>query len=189
MKFDIQSAIRQAARMAAVAILFALAGTAPASAQEKPPVRPDRAKVIAAAREIIAPLSYCGLITLDEAGQPQARTMNPFPPDDDFVVWMATNTRSRKIEEIRKNARVTLYYSDATKAEGYVSITGRAVLVDDMKEILKRKRAYWDQAFPGLKNLVLIKVVPERLEVVNYKAGLAADAETFRATSIPMSVK
>jgi hypothetical protein len=76
-----------------------------------------------------------------------------------------------------------------TKADGYVSITGRAVLVDDRQETLKRKRAYWDQAFPGLKNLVLIKVMPERLEVVNYKQGLGADPETFRATSIPMSVK
>jgi general stress protein 26 len=189
MQFDIRSAVRRAAHLATVAILLAVIGFAPAAAQEKPTAQPDRAKVLAAARAIIAPLTYCGLVTVDEAGQPQSRTMNPFPPDDDFVVWMATNTRSRKVEHIRKNARVTLFYSDLTKADGYVSITGRAVLIDDMKEILKRKRAYWDQAFPGLKNLTLIKVIPERIEVVNYKAGLTSDPETFRAASIPMSVK
>jgi general stress protein 26 len=180
---------RSAAHLTAVAILLVAAWSATTAAQEKTPAPPERAKVLAAAREIIAPLTYCGLITVDEAGQPQSRTMNPFPPDDDFVVWMATNTRSRKVEHIRRNARVTLFYSDLTKADGYVSITGRAVLVDDMAEILKRKRAYWDQAFPGLKNLVLIKVVPERIEVVNYKAGLSSDAETFRAVSIPMPVR
>lgn len=189
MMSDVRPAFLKAGRLAALAVLLVVLGAAFAAAQEKSQTQPDRARVIAAAREIIAPLHYCGLITVDESGQPQARTMNPFPPDDDMVVWMATNTRSRKIAEIRKNPRVTLYYSDMTKAEGYVSITGRAVLVDDMQEILKRKRAYWDQAFPGLKNLVLIKVIPERLEVVNYKQGFGADPDTFRATSIPMHVK
>jgi general stress protein 26 len=189
MRFDARSVIRSAAYTAALAMLVVATGATNAAAQEQKATSPDRAKVIAAAREIIAPLTYCGLITIDEAGQPQARTMNPFPPDEEFVVWMATNTRSRKVEHMRKNPRVTLFYSNLAKADGYVSIAGRAVLVDDMQEILKRKRAYWDQAFPGLKNLVLIKVVPERIEVVNYKAGLSSDAETFRAASITMSGK
>jgi len=70
-----------------------------------------------------------------------------------------------------------------------VALSGKAVLVDDMNEILKRKRAYWDQAFPGLKNLVLIKVIPERIEVINYKAGLNNDPATFRAPSIEFGEK
>ena len=76
-----------------------------------------------------------------------------------MTVWFATNTRSRKVQELRRDPRVTLYYSDHETAIGYVSLAGRAVLVEDMQEILKRKRAYWEQAFPGLKNLVLVKVV------------------------------
>jgi general stress protein 26 len=112
--------------------------------------------------------------------------MNPFPPEEDMTVWFATNTRSRKVREIRRDPRVTLYYADHAKAIGYVTLAGRAVLVEDMQEILKRKRAYWDQAFPGLKNLVLIKVVPERLDVLNYKAGTQADPETWRTPSIEL---
>ncbi len=158
-------------------------------AQDKAPAPPDRVKVLAAAREIMTAQPYCGLVTLDETGMPQIRTMNPFPPDEDLVVWMATNTNSRKIQHIRRDPRVSLYYADHGKATGYVAIVGRAVLVDDMKEILKRKRDYWDTAFPGLKNLVLIKVIPERLDVVNYKQGLGADPTTFRATSISLSAK
>ena len=163
-------------------------GAAPA-AQDKPQAPPDRAKVLAAAREIMTAQQYCALITLDETGRPQIRTMNPFPPEDDMAVWMATNTRSRKIAHIRKDPRVSLYYADHAKAAGYVAITGRAVLIEDMKEILKRKRDYWDTSFPGLKNLVLIKVVPERLDVVNYKQGFGGDPLTFRATSIDLTAK
>jgi general stress protein 26 len=180
---------RMAVWCAAAASAVALASPALAAAQDKPQASPDPAKVVAAAREIMGAQQYCGLITVDGTGRPQIRTMNPFPPDEEMVVWMATNPRSRKADEIRKDPRVSLYYSDHAKAIGYVAITGRAVLVDDMKEVLKRKRAYWDQAFPGLKNIVLIKVVPERIEVVNYKQGLNGDTVTWRAPSIAVPGK
>lgn len=162
---------------------------APVWAQDKPQAPPDPAKVLAAAREIMEAQQYCALITLDGTGLPQIRTMNPFPPDEAMVVWMATNTRSRKVEEIRKDPRVTLYYADHAKATGYVAMGGKAVLVDDMKEVLKRKRAYWDSAFPGLKNIVLIKVIPERIDVINYKQGLTGDPVTWRTTSMPVAGK
>jgi len=166
--------------------LLTLATLSPAGAQEKeklPPVL-DRAALIAAAREIMTAQTYCALITTDETGRPQVRTMNPFPPEGDMTVWFATNTRSLKVQQMRKNPRVTLYYADHAKATGYVALVGRAELTEDPAEILKRKRAYWDQAFPGLKNLVLIKIVPERLEVLNYKAGTQADPETWRPPSV-----
>jgi general stress protein 26 len=158
-----------------------------APAPSAKPASPDeRARLFAAAREIMGAQTYCALITLDESGLPQVRTMNPFPPEEDMTVWFATNTRSRKVSEIRRDPRVTLYYADHAKATGYVALAGRATLVEDMQEILKRKRAYWDQSFPGLKNLVLIKVVPERLDVLNYKAGIKVDPETWRTPSIPL---
>ena len=169
-----------------VLFLFVVAGRHIARAQEaKPPVK-DRASLIAAAREIMQAQTYCALITIDETGRPQIRTMNPFPPEEDMTVWIATSTNTRKVQHIRKDPRVCLYYADHSKATGYVALSGRAVLVDDMAEILKRKRAYWDQAFPGLKNLVLIKVIPEQLDVLNYKAGALADTVTWRTPSLPV---
>ena len=156
-------------------------------AQDKSQPAPDRAKIIAAARELMAAQTYCALITVDQTGRPHVRTMNPFPPEEDMTVYMATSSRSRKVQEIRNDSRVCVYYADHSKATGYVALSGRAVLIDDMKEIQKRKRAYWDQAFdPGLKNLVLIKVVPERLDVLNYKQGVTADHVTWRTPSIEM---
>jgi len=151
-----------------------------------PPAAKDKAALLGAAREVMAAQTYCALVTVDETGRPQVRTMNPFPPDDEMVVWMATHTGSRKIAQIRRDPRVALYYADHKTAIGSVTITGRAELVDDMAEILKRKRAYWDQAFPGLKNLTLIKVVPDRIEVINYKAGLGNDPATFAPPAVDL---
>ena len=174
-------------RLALLSWLLSSAVVAPCAAPDPPPTPADeRTRLVAAAREIIGAQTYCALITIDESGRPQVRTMNPFPPEEDLSVWFATNTRSRKVQEMRRDPRVALYYSDHAKAIGYVQITGHAVLVDDMQEILKRKRAYWDQAFPGLKNLVLVKIVPERLDVLNYKAGVQADPETWRTPSIDL---
>ncbi len=153
---------------------------------EEPAAAPSREKVIAAARELIGTLKYCALLTVDANGQPQVRTMNPFPPEEDMSVWMATTTKSRKYAEIQKNSRATLYYANHADAAGYVSLVGRAEIVEDMKEVLKRKRAYWDQAFPGLKNIALIHVIPERVEVVYYKSGLSSDPATFAATAIDL---
>jgi general stress protein 26 len=153
-------------------------------AQENETASPSRDSVISAAKEIIGSVKYCALITIDSAGRANIRTMNPFPPEEDMIVWMATNTRSRKYAEIKNNPNVTLYYANHSKADGYVAIIGKAVLVDDQAEILKRKRDYWDQAFPEKKYLVLIKVVPERLEVINYKRKLYNSEITWSVPAI-----
>jgi len=153
-------------------------------AQEKPPVQLSRAELIAAAREIIAGQQYCALITQDEEGRSQARTVNPFAPEEDMAVWIATSTRTRKVQQIRRDPRVTLYYANHAQATGYVAITGRAVLVDDRAEMIRRKRAYWDTAFPGFKDLVLIKVIPEHMDVLNYRRGAQGDPLTWHAPSV-----
>ncbi len=144
----------------------------------------ERETAIAAAREIMSMQKYCALITVDPAGQPHARTMNPFPPEADMTVWIATNSRCRKVREIRDHPQVSLYYADHNNASGYVTLTGKAVLVDDMNEKLKRKRDYWDEAFPDWKYLVLIKVIPEKLEVLNYKRNLLNDTVTWQTPVI-----
>jgi general stress protein 26 len=154
--------------------------------QEKPTSLTEREAAIAAAREIIGMQTYCALITVDSCGKPQIRTMNPFPPEDDMTVWIATNSRSRKVKEIQKNSNVCLYYSNHNQATGYVSIRGKAVLVDDMDEKLRRKRAYWTQAFPDWNYLMLIKVIPENIEVLNYKRNTSVDPITWSIPSIEL---
>ncbi len=132
----------------------------------------NRDSIISAAREMISKLTYCALISMDTNSGISVRTMNPFPPDEDMIVWMATNKHTRKYFELLKNPVVTLYYADHSKVDGYVAIKGKAVLVDDMATKLKMKREYWNQAFPDFNDLILIKVVPQRLEIIYYKHKL-----------------
>lgn len=153
-------------------------------AQQKTTTSAQRDSMIAAAREIMGAQKYCALVTIDSSGRANIRTMNPFPPEKDMAVWMATNSRSRKVKEIRNNPKVVLYYANHTQATGYVAITGRAVLVDDMEEKTKRKRDYWTQSFPDWKYLLLIKVIPERMEVINYKYGLVNGSDNWDPPSV-----
>ncbi len=145
-----------------------------------------RDKVIAAARQIMTAQQYCAFITVDEKGLPQVRTVNPFPPEEDMTVWFATGKQTRKVREIKANPNVAMYYADHAKATGYVQLSGKAVLVDDKAEIERHRRAYWTQAFPNDKNLVLVKIVPDRLDVIDYAAGVTADSVTWRSPSIEL---
>jgi len=165
-----------------IALSLVAAGACFAQPDHAPAIHRD--SLIAAAREIMGMQKYCALITLDSLGRPHARTMNPFPPEEDMTVWIATNSRSRKAAEIRRNPVVCLYYADHNNAQGCVAITGRAVLVDDQAEKMKRKREYWTQAFPDWKYLVLIKVIPETMDVLNYRMGMLNDPVTWKTPTV-----
>lgn len=142
--------------------------------------------MIAAAREIIGAQTYCAIVTVDESGRPQARTMNPFPPEDDLTVWMATNSRSGKVQEIRANPQVCLYDADHKESTGSVVIAGRAELVDETSEKEKRQRDYWKEAFPDWKYLLLIEVIPEKVKVLNYDRGLTNEGDTWQTPSVEL---
>lgn len=134
--------------------------------------------ILSSAREIMEASPTCVLITLDKK-TPRARTMDPFKPDKDFIVWMATNPNSRKVNEIKKNGTVTLYYQD--EENGYVSLYGKAMLVNDQVEKDKRWKDEWTAYYPNRNEAyLLIKVVPEKLEVINYRRGIKGNAKTWK---------
>lgn len=144
----------------------------------------SRDTLLVAARELMNETTYCALVTIDSTGQPQIRTMNPFPQNDDFITWFATSRSSRKVREIKNNPKVCVYYADHTVAKGYVNITGTAEVIDDKDLLLKMKRDYWD-GIPGWQNIfVIIRIVPKTIEVINYRHGLTNNPVTFRAPSI-----
>src|SRR5690606_39621127 len=84
----------------------------------------NRDTMLVAARELIQETTYCGLVTIDYNGQPQVRTMNPFPVKDDMIIWFATSRSSRKVGEIKANPKVAVYFADHNTAKGYVNISG-----------------------------------------------------------------
>ena len=136
--------------------------------------------LIRAARAIMIAAGTCALITLDENDRTAVRTMDPFPPETDLTVWFGTNPKSRKVAQIRKNPNVTLYYLDSD-ASGYVVIYGRAQLVNDLKEKSKRWKTEWKAFYPNqTKDYLLIRVIPEQLEIVSESYGILGDPITWK---------
>ena len=144
----------------------------------------NRDTLLVAAKEIMSETHYCALVTMDSTGQPQIRTMNPFPLKDEFVIWFATSRDSRKVKELKNNPKVCVYYADHVNAKGYVNITGVAEVIDDKELLTRMKRDYWE-GMPNWKDIfVLIRIVPKTVEVINYKHGLNNDPKTFKAPTI-----
>lgn len=155
----------------------------PVSAQNRPR-QWTREELITDARETMTSARYCALITTDSRGRAHARTMDPFAPDEHMVVWLATNPRSRKVAEIRRNPRVTLYYFDR-ETQAYVTLYGIAQLVNDKAEKAKRWKEDWKVFYPDRnKSYLLIKVRPEHLETVDARKGIFSTTPTWQTPSV-----
>ncbi|MFC2083611.1 pyridoxamine 5'-phosphate oxidase family protein [Bacteroidota bacterium] len=153
-------------------------------AQEEQSYSPEQDTLLTIARLIMDDVRFCALVTLDQSGRPQVRTMDPFPPEDNMVVWLGTTLQSRKVEEIRNDSRVSLYYQ-YPDGSGYVVILGNAFLVTKTEEKESYWKEGWESYFPDTdEDYILIKVVPERLEILSYKHGIIGDSVTWRTPSV-----
>ena len=150
--------------------------------QVKPAPRLDRQGLLTTAREIMKTARYCALITLDSNGRPSARTMDPFLPEDNMVVWLATNPKSRKVAEISRHQRVTLYYF-VREEQAYVTISGRARIVRNANEKARHWKDEWKGFYPN-RDYLLIAVTPEKLEVVSVKQGIIGDLITWTPPAV-----
>ena len=175
-------------RRTVVAVLAVIAAGSRASAQAPRVESPGRPAILEAARELMKKARYCALVTIGGDGHPQARAIDAFLPEEDMTVWIATNPITRKVAEVRKDPRVTLYYYEPA-GPGYVTLLGRAVVVSDPTEKAKRWKEDW-AAFYKDKNrgddYVLIRVTPTRLEIVSYGHGLLNDPASWRPLSIEL---
>lgn len=136
-------------------------------------------KIIDAAREIMIASGTCALITQDDDGRSKVRAMDPFLPESDFTVWFGTNPKSRKVDQIKKDNRVTLYYFDSNTS-GYVMIHGIAQLIDDPIEKEKRWKDTWELFYPDkLDGYLLIKVSPKSMEVISTHHEIIGDPTTW----------
>jgi len=141
-------------------------------------------KLTDAAREIMTSATTCALITLDQEGRPRVRTMDPFSPESDFAVWFGTNPKSRKVDQIKRNPSVTLYYTE-NDGSGYVMLHGIAHIVNDQVEKDKRWKNEWEAFYPNKnEDFLLIKVSPEWMEVVSYSRGVVGDPITWEAPRV-----
>ena len=143
-------------------------------------------EILSLARETMAKVRYAALATVDEAGQPRTRIVDAFAPDDEFVIYVATKPNTRKVSQIRSNAKVTLFYFDP-EGRNYVSVMGQAELVDDLatKQAMRRE-ADSDRIYPDFPNdYLLIKVTPIWLE--GLLPGYRGDRETWLPARVNFS--
>jgi len=142
----------------------------------------SRDSLLTYARMIVDSAKCRVFITVDGDGKPCAREMSPFPPEDNWVIWLGTFPTSRKVKQIKNNPNVVVFYYD-TKGMSYVSVSGKATLVNDhdLKEIYWKEG--WKRFYPDRdKNYILIEVTPERLEVCSFKYDLLWNPEGLPAS-------
>ena len=164
--------------IAIAAITLHLAAT-PAGPQQR--AEADRERIHAAAFDVMKAARYSTLVTIGGDSHPQARIVDPLLGAD-RTIWVATNPLTRKVEEIRRDPRVTLLFFNAAANE-YVTVHGRARFVDDAATKATRWKAEWG---PFYKNrhegtdFLLFEVRPFRLEISSSRHGLQNDTETWR---------
>jgi general stress protein 26 len=179
---------RHVVTVAAVALLIVPLG---ARGQQPAPAKPQptREEAVAAARTIMADARYATLVTLDRTGHPQARIVDPFAPEGDMAIWVATNARTRKVAQIDADPRVTLTYSDPGR-QSYVTVLGIASLVRDPAEKAKRWKPEWEAFYEDRNKgdeYLLILGTPQRLEVVSERLGMVNDPVTWRPVIVDLS--
>ncbi len=140
-------------------------------------------KLKEAAREIMISAKTCALITINKEGKTNTRAMNPFQPEADFTVWFGTNPHSRKVQQIRQNPTISLYYL-ASDATGYVVLYGKAELVNEPSKKDTYWKTEWDGFYPDrINGYILIKFTPTWMEVISESRGITGDSLTWKAPS------
>lgn len=136
------------------------------------------------AKEIMTTAKNCALITVDSLGVAHARTMDPFLPEEDFTVWMGTNSKSLKVRQIQKNKLVTLYYFDA-KSVGYVTLQGVATIVNTPKEKEKYWKTAWENFYKNKKtDYMLIQFTPNKATIISEKYTILGDSISWETPTI-----
>ncbi len=118
-------------------------------------------------RRLLDDMEICILTTVGSDGRFHARPMQLQRHDDDGVLWFATSLDTQKCADLRANPQCGVAF---LKGHTYLSLSGRAELVQDRELIRKLWDVGWRAWFPegpDEPDLVLLKVIPEHAEWVS----------------------
>jgi general stress protein 26 len=150
----------------------------------------DEAKILAAARAIVAEDPVAGLITLDSNGVPRVRSVGVSDPEDDLTMWIGTRRTSRKVAQVRANPNATLYFNFDDLSGGYAkafyaSFMGLASVHTDPSTVAKSapdeetRKVYWPN-FPN--DFASIRFKPLWLEVAGH--GIKGDEANWQPQAV-----
>jgi general stress protein 26 len=135
-------------------------------------------RLLTAARAAIDEVPYCWVATEAEGGGAHARAVRAFPGgsgDDAWTRRFLCRRGSRKVAEMRSNARVTLAYQHGS-GDVYVALVGRAALIEDRTEMRSLWQGDWDEHFPpgfADANMIVAKIHVDRIEI--HARGITAE--------------
>jgi general stress protein 26 len=141
----------------------------------------DKKSTLGITKEIMKNAKNCALITVDSEGVAHVRTMDPFLPEEDLTVWMGTNSKSLKVQQIKNNNKVSLYYFDA-KTVSYVTLQGIAEIVDSQETKKKYFKEEWKNFYKNRTTAYnLIKFTPKFGTIISEKYNILGDSITWKA--------
>ncbi len=124
-------------------------------------------RLLEAARQTIAAVRYCWVVTSAGDGRANARVVKAFPSSDGedlWTCWFLTMRTGRKSAEIRATGRVTLAYQHDS-GNAYVTIAGRAEIIDEPSAVESRLQQVDDPGGTLQGKLVAVKCTAEHLEL------------------------
>ena len=126
-------------------------------------------RMLAAARRAIEELPFFWVVTSAIDGGGHARIVNAQPSragEDFWTRWFLTPPNGRKAAEIRRDGRATLAYQHPS-GEAFVTLSGRAELIEDPAEVDSRFRGSRFDDAKGLVagGLVAVRVIADHLEL------------------------
>jgi len=133
-------------------------------------------QLLARTRQLLMDVPYVIVATIDGA-EVSTRQVQPLDVTDDLTVLVGTSPRSRKAAAIATNPRATIAIEDFA-AFAYASIACAADIVDD----LDQRRSCWTEDIapffpdgPEGDDFVLMRLVPHRIELMDFTAGIIPD--------------
>ena len=155
----------------------------------------DEAKILAAARAIVAEDPVAGLITLDSNGVPRVRSVGVSDPEDDLTMWIGTRRTSRKVAQVRDNPNATLFFNFDDLSGGYAkafyaSFMGLASVHTDPATVAKSapdeetRKGYWPN-FPN--DFASIRFKPLWLEVAGH--GIKGDEANWQPQAVVLPTR
>jgi general stress protein 26 len=101
-----------------------------------------RQEAIEKLRELIEDIDIAMLTTVDEDGSLRSRPMGTQKAEFDGDLWFLTRVDTGKVSEVLRDNRVNVSYAKPDKNR-YVSVTGRATLIDDRAKV----EEFWDPIY------------------------------------------
>jgi general stress protein 26 len=124
-------------------------------------------RLLEAARQTIAEVRYCWVVTAAGDGHANARVVKAYPNgdgEDHWTRWFLTLRAGRKSAEIRSAGRVTLAYQHGSD-NAYVTLAGRADIIDEPLAVESRLQQVDDPGGALQGKLVAVKCVADHLEL------------------------